>query len=106
MYKRQVIGRAITVDGETREVIGVMPANFSFLDRAAAFLLPLQLDRSREVLGHVSYEGIARLKRGVTVDEAYADLARLIPIALHSFPPVAGFTVKAFEEVRLSLIHI
>jgi len=99
---RSVIGRAITVDGETREVIGVMPANFSFLDRAAAFLLPLQLDRSREVLGHVSYEGIARLKRGVTVDEAYADLARLIPIALHSFPPVAGFTVKAFEEVRFA----
>src|SRR5580704_5342152 len=28
---RSVIGRAITVDGETREVIGVMPANFSFL---------------------------------------------------------------------------
>src|SRR5580698_5950042 len=99
---RSVIGRAITVDGETREVIGVMPAKFSFLDRAAAFLLPLQLDRSKAVLGQVSYEGIARLKRGVTIDQAYADLAHLIPIALHSFPPVTGFTVKAFEEVRFA----
>jgi predicted permease len=97
-----VIGRSLTVDGEAREVIGVLPANFSFQDRNAAFLLPLQLDRSRAVLGQVSYEGIARLKRGVTLDAAYADLARLIPIALHSFPPVAGFTVKAFEEVRFA----
>src|SRR3984885_11604426 len=99
---RSVLGRALTVDGEAREIIGVLPANFSFEDRNAAFLLPLQLDRRRAVLGQVSYEGIARLKRGVTVDEAYTDLARLIPIALHSFPPEPGFTVKAFEEVRFA----
>jgi putative ABC transport system permease protein len=97
-----VIGRTITVDGVPREVIGVMPASFRFLDRDAAFLLPLQLDRSKTVLGQVSFQGIGRLKPGVTIEQAAADLARLIPIALHSYPPQPGFTTKAFEDVRFA----
>jgi len=97
-----VIGRTITVDGIPREVIGVMPAAFRFLDRDAAFLLPLQLDRAKTILGQVSYQGIARLKPGVTIEQTAADLARLIPIALHSYPPQPGFTVKAFEDVRFA----
>src|ERR1700689_5566338 len=53
-------------------------------------------------LGQFDYPGIARLKPGVTVDQASADVARMIPIALHSFPPQPGLTVKEFEEVRLA----
>jgi len=96
------IGRQITVDGVPREIIGVLPASFRFQDRDAAFLLPLRLDRSKTVLGDVDFEGLARLKSGVSMEQASADLARLIPIALHSYPAVAGFTVKAFEEVRFA----
>src|SRR5579871_3734435 len=99
---RSVIGQTIIVDGVAREVIGVLPANFQFLDRDPQFLLPLQLDRNKTVLGDVSYQGLARLKPGVTIEQAAADTARLIPIAIQSYPPVAGFTVKAFEEVRFA----
>ena len=96
------IGRRIMVNGFSREVIGVMPASFRFLDRDAAFLLPLQFDRTREFLGGFDYPGIARLKPGVTIEQANADVARMIPIALHSFPPQPGLTVKEFEDVRLA----
>jgi len=99
---RSVIGREIRVDGIPREVIGVMPANFRFLERDAAFLLPLQFDRNQAFLGQFDYPGIARLKPGVTLAQASADIARMIPIALHSFPPQAGLTVKVFEDVRLA----
>jgi putative ABC transport system permease protein len=99
---RSVIGRHILVDGISREVIGVMPAGFRFLDRDAAFLLPLQFDRNKEFLGGFAYPGIARLKPGVTIGQANADIARMIPIALHSFPPQPGLTVKEFEDVRLA----
>jgi len=98
---RSVIGRHIIVDGISRQVIGVMPASFRFLDRDAAFLLPLQFDRNKAFLGQFDYPGIARLKPGVTIEQASADIARLIPIALHSFPPQTGLTVKEFEDVRL-----
>jgi putative ABC transport system permease protein len=99
---RSVLGRVVTVDGLACEVIGVLPPDFTFLDRKAAFLLPLQLDRNKTILGNISYEGIARLKPGVTIEQAAADLARLIPVALHSYPPQPGFTVKAFEDVRFA----
>jgi predicted permease len=99
---RSVIGRQIMVNGISRQVIGVMPATFRFLDREAAFLLPLQFDRTKEFLGGFDYPGIARLKPGVTIEQASADVARMIPIALHSFPPQPGLTVKEFEDVRLA----
>ena len=99
---RSVIGRHIKVDGIARQVIGVMPASFRFLDRDAAFLLPLQFDRNKAYLGQFDYPGIACLKPGVTIEQASADVARLIPIALHSFPVQPGLTVKQFEDVRLA----
>jgi len=97
-----VIGRRIVVDGVSRTVIGVMPERFRFLDENPAFLVPLQLDRNKAFLGQFNYFGIARLKLGVTIDQASADIARMIPTALHSFPPQTGLTVKTFEDVRLA----
>jgi predicted permease len=97
-----VVGRHIIANGISRQVIGVMPASFRFLERDAAFLLPLQFDRTKEFLGGFDYPGIARLKPGVTIEQASADIARMIPIALHSFPPQPGLTVKEFEDVRLA----
>jgi predicted permease len=97
-----VIGRQIMVDGVSREVIGVMPVSSRFLDQDPAFVAPLQFDRSKAFLGQFSYQGIARLKPGVTIQQASADIARMIPIALHSFPPQTGLTVKVFEDVHLA----
>jgi len=99
---RSVIGRNIIINGISRQVIGVTSANFRFLDRDAAFLLPLQFDRSKEFLGGFDYPGIARLKPGVTIEQASADVARMIPISLRSFPPQPGLTVKEFEDVHLA----
>jgi len=38
----------------------------------------------------------------VTIEQASADIARMIPIALHSFPPAPGTTVKIFEDTLLA----
>jgi len=88
----QAIGRVLTIDGEPHEVIGVLPRDFSFLDaRDTTMILPMQWDRGRTKLGNFSFEAIARLKPGVTVEQANAEFAQLIPIALRSFPPPDGF---------------
>jgi MacB-like protein len=47
----QTIGRRVMVNGQAREVIGVLPAAFRFLDRDAAAFMPLRLDRSKVYLG-------------------------------------------------------
>jgi len=98
-----VIGRSITVDGKPREIIGVLPRGFHFLDQQdAALILPYQWDRSKTKLGNFSEQAIARLKPGVTMEQASTDMARLLPIVLRSFPAPEGFSASLFEKARIS----
>ena len=97
-----VIGKTITVDGKLRQIIGVLPQEFRFRDqRDLALLLPLTLDRAKTFLGDFSYEGIARLKPGVSLAAANADVARMLPIVERSFPPPPGFSLKMFDDARI-----
>ncbi len=97
-----VIGRSINIDGKTREIIGVLPRDFHFLDsQDAALYVPMQWDRSKTKLGNFSYEGIARLKPGVTLAQVKADMSRLIPIGVRSFPAPDGFPLSLFEKITM-----
>ena len=100
---RSVIGHTILVDGKTREIIGVLPRDFHFLDREdAALYLPMQWDRNKTKLGNFGFPGVARLKPGVTLAQARADMARLVPIAVRSFPAPDGFPISLFEKVQIN----
>jgi predicted permease len=96
------IGRTLMLDGRPREIIGVLPDRFRFLDRKVSLVVPYQFDRSKIFLGQFSFSAVARLKSGVTIDQATADVARMIPISLTRFPPFPGGNLKMFEEVRLA----
>jgi len=97
------VGRTIVVDGMVREIIGVMPRDFRFLDlQDLAVILPLQLDRSAIRLGNFSYFGIARLNAESNLAQATADVARMIPITLHSFAPPAGVSRDFLEKARIA----
>ncbi|HEX4165731.1 MAG TPA: ABC transporter permease [Bryobacteraceae bacterium] len=97
-----VIGRRLLVDGRAREVIGVLPRSFRFLDEKPMMFFPLQLDRNHTFVGNFSYQGVARLRQGTTIASAMADLKRLIPVAIHTFPPFPGYNMAMFEHVRLT----
>jgi predicted permease len=98
-----VVGRSITVDGKPREIIGVLPKGFRFLDQAdAALFLPFQWDRNKTKLGNFSENALARLKPGVTMEQASADMSRLLPVVLRSFPAPEGFSISMFEKARIS----
>jgi predicted permease len=95
------IGKSMTIDGTAREIIGVLPRDFHFLDNyQAAVFLPIQFDRSKTMLGNFNESGLARLKPGVTLEQASADVARMLPIALHSFPAPPGYPVSMFESAH------
>jgi predicted permease len=87
-----VIGKTLTVDGDPREIIGVMPASFRFLDEQVELIRPFQLDRSRIRVGNYLWNSMARMKPDVTLQQASADVARMIPIAIDAFPLPPGTT--------------
>ncbi|HKW97234.1 MAG TPA: ABC transporter permease [Bryobacteraceae bacterium] len=95
------VGRRILADGEAKQIIGVMPKSFRFLDEKPDLILPFQFDRNKVFLGNFSYQAIARLKPGVTPAMANADLARMIPMVNTKFPPPPGFSAKLFEDARI-----
>jgi predicted permease len=99
---RSVIGKTIDVDGKPRAIIGVLPQRFRFLDMTnLAMLLPIKLEGKKITLGGYFERAIARLKPGVTLAEANADVARMIPIVFRTFSASPGDSVKFFEDMRL-----
>jgi predicted permease len=97
-----MIGRTIIVDGKAHQVIGILPKNFHFLDSEdRGVILPMQWNRSDIHLGNYSYEALARLKPGVTLQQANADLARMQPIVMNSFPAPEGFSIKIFQQAQI-----
>ncbi|MGH9373327.1 MAG: ABC transporter permease, partial [Vicinamibacterales bacterium] len=99
---RSAIGRTLMIDSRAREIIGVLPDSFRFLDRNVSLVVPYRFDRSKVFLGQFSYSALARVKPGATIDQASAEVARLIPISLTRFPPFPGGNVKMFEEARIT----
>jgi len=77
---RGVIGRNIQVDSESREIVGVMPQRFRLVDQDFDLLAPLAFDRNHQKLAGFGFDGVARLKPGITLAQANADVARLIPV--------------------------
>jgi predicted permease len=96
-----VIGRTIEVDGKPHTIIGVAPESFRFLDQTnPALILPMKLNREKTYLLGIGYGGIARLKPGVTLQQANADVARMLPIVDRSFPAPPGVSPKVFEDLK------
>jgi predicted permease len=94
------IGHSVQVDGRLCEIIGVMPASFRLLDETFDLIQPFRFDRAKTTLGNYSFRGIARLKPGVAVQQANADVGRMIHLELTKFQPPPGFSAKLFEQVR------
>jgi putative ABC transport system permease protein len=99
---RSVLGRQLLIEGNTVSIIGVLPSSFQFMDRKADLLIPMRFDRAKTNLGVFSYQGVGRLKPGVMLKQADADLARILPLVMQRFPPPAGYTVKMFEDARIA----
>ena len=102
---RGVIGRTIQVNGKPTQVIGVMPRDFHVPGLSEpAILMPYQFNRQKLFLGNFSYNTGARLKPGVSMEQASADIARMLPIVNRSFPAPPGFRLEMFEEAHFGPI--
>jgi putative ABC transport system permease protein len=81
-----IVGRLLQIDGESARVVGVMPATFDFPDDTVGFTepvglwLPLVIGPEEVAAGARSNHGlqvIARIRDGLSFEQAQADLARV-----------------------------
>ena len=72
-----IVGRNIVLDGETYNVIGVMPPTFKFPSWAQLWTPLAWTDERRAVRGNHNYLVIGRLKPGVDVRAAQAELSAI-----------------------------
>jgi len=97
------IGQTLELDSRPREIVGVMPASFRFPgELQPQIILPLRFSRAEVVLGSFGYNGIARLKPGVSMEQASADVERLLSIWLEEWPPAPGISLELFRNAGLT----
>ncbi len=96
------VGQSLVVDGQTREIVGVMPRGFRVVDQDFDVLAPFAFDRSKLKLAPFFLQGIGRLKPGVTAHAADADLARMLPIWMDSFSNGPGTNPHFYERWKIT----
>lgn len=81
-----IVGRGIVIDGVVHQVVGVMPRSFAFPDEETALWVPIGMDPANTKTAAFDYRAVGRLRPGVTLQAATADLARLLPEVPGAFP--------------------
>ncbi len=69
-----IVGRRIQVNGAACEIIGVTPPGFGFPNQTAGAFVPAQIDPAAAPQQGRNYRTVARLKRGVSVQSATAEM--------------------------------
>src|SRR5205085_7734245 len=72
-----VLGRSILLDGVTYSVVGVMPGTLQFPSWAKIWVPLAWSNEIRAVRGNHNYGVIARLKKGVDIHQAQAELSAI-----------------------------
>jgi predicted permease len=83
-----VIGRSVTLEGVSRQIVGVMPASFQFPSPKTQLWIPLHLDTGDlgAMWGGPFLPVIGRLRASATLEQARAELRQFAPRVVSMFP--------------------
>jgi predicted permease len=108
-----IVGQSVALSGETYTVIGVMPREFKFAPfwaTKAELWVPLALGSRQTDRGGASLRVFARLKPGVTLEQAQAEMASITGRIERQFPGtsqdmrVVSVREKVVGNVRPALL--
>ena len=109
----EIIGRSVALSGETYTVVGVMPRDFKFAPfwaTKAQLWAPLALGPRLTDRGGSSLRVFARLKPGVTLEQAQAEMAGITGRLEREFPgtnqdmQVVSLREKVVGNIRPALL--
>ncbi len=97
-----VLGRKLNMDGRAYTVIGVMSRGFRAIPEGVDLWVPLVLSRENNPRGEHFMQGIARLKHGVTLSRAQAELDAISRRLTEQYPntntEIGARLVPLFEQ--------
>lgn len=93
-----VLGRTLRVNGQSTEIVGVLPPTLAVLGQDPSVAVPFRYRRADLFVGNVGYRSVARLKPGVTKERAIADMTRMLPMAFEKFP--GGPVIEAARQAN------
>ena len=94
---RHVIGRTVTLDGQPYEVVGVLPPQVAYPTRKDLWTPKVFGDRDRRMRNATYYPVVGRLKPGVTIEQARAEMAIIADRLAQTYPRTnkgVGITVR------------
>ena len=97
-----IIGRQLEVDGVQREVVGILPADFDLPSTRTDVWVPIGIDPANTASAAFDYRGVGRLRPGVTLAAATADLQSLLPRMPEAFP--GRLTAAAIEQTNMRAV--
>jgi putative ABC transport system permease protein len=102
---RDVLGRALQLDGQPATIVGVLPASFRLFQPADVYipLWPWLAGQPQDRTWHPGLIGIARLKAGVAIEEAQRELGR-IGAQLQTAYPDSNLDVRFVVMPALTLM--
>ena len=106
---REVVGQTISLNGQSWEVVGIMPPGFDVMDNKIEVWLPLRLDPSnRRNRGNHGLYLIGRLADGRSMSEAQAEISTLYARWEEQFPkthkPSANFHQLQMEPAQAEIV--
>ncbi len=111
----QIIGKTIELNSEARAIVGVLPAEFNYprgMEVMAPFAFTPELKSNR---GNHSYLVVGRLKPGVSVEQAQAEMNTITARLAQQYPdnntglgagvyPLLGDTVRHYRTALIALM--
>lgn len=113
--ERSVLGQVLMLDGQPHTVVGVMPAGFQFpiqtdavdLYTTIAVEAATPADGSKpntEQRGNHSFQGIGRLKPGVSIEQARGDMRTIAAALEKQYPDTNTYFGTAVLPLREELV--
>jgi putative ABC transport system permease protein len=112
--RSDVVGSTMRANGRLRTILGVMPPGFTVAGQKASFLIPYgwTMERLRAAQGRGSSYAIARLRDGVTVEQAAAEMRNIMAEREREAPRLnTGWTAvvvpvheQMVEQIRPALL--
>jgi predicted permease len=102
--QRSVIGQTVRLDAQSWQIVGIMPRGFKVVDSEFDVLRPgpSVFDPSHQIMEGFAWNGVGRLKDGVTIGQAGADISNLIPVWMDSWSDGPGSNSHFFAVWRIT----